>query len=45
MTLAWNDPEIGIAWPIADPLLSDKDRAGKTIADAVELLPRFEGSG
>jgi len=45
MTLAWNDPEIGIAWPIADPLLSDRDRAGRTIADALELLPRFEGSG
>jgi len=45
MTLAWNDPEIRIAWPIADPLLSDRDRAGRTIADALELLPRFEGSG
>jgi len=45
MTLAWNDPEIRIAWPIADPLLSDRDRAGRTIADALELLPRFEGRG
>ena len=45
MTLAWNDPEIRIAWPIADPLLSERDRAGRTIADALELLPRFEGSG
>ena len=45
LTLAWNDPEIGIAWPIADPLLSDKDRAGRTIADTLELLPRYEGSG
>lgn len=23
----WNDPDIGIAWPVADPILSDRDRA------------------
>ncbi|HVM32796.1 MAG TPA: dTDP-4-dehydrorhamnose 3,5-epimerase [bacterium] len=23
----WNDPELGITWPLASPLLSDKDRA------------------
>lgn len=22
----WNDPQLGIQWPIADPVLSDKDR-------------------
>jgi dTDP-4-dehydrorhamnose 3,5-epimerase len=27
-TLLWNDPEVGIKWPIAEPLLSDKDRRG-----------------
>ena len=25
--LMWNDPDIGITWPIADPLLSARDRA------------------
>lgn len=24
--LAWNDPDVGIEWPIADPIVSDKDR-------------------
>ncbi len=24
--LAWNDPDIGVAWPCDDPVLSDKDR-------------------
>ncbi|MBI5136215.1 MAG: dTDP-4-dehydrorhamnose 3,5-epimerase [Nitrospirae bacterium] len=24
--IRWNDPDIGIVWPVADPLLSDKDR-------------------
>jgi dTDP-4-dehydrorhamnose 3,5-epimerase len=23
----WNDPEINVAWPVADPILSEKDRA------------------
>ncbi|WP_372764327.1 dTDP-4-dehydrorhamnose 3,5-epimerase [Litorivivens sp.] len=36
-SLLWNDPEIGIDWPLVDaasPILSDKDRAGQTLADA-----------
>ena len=33
--LAWNDPDVGIEWPIRDPIVSDKDRrlpALKTLA-------------
>ena len=25
--LMWNDPEIGISWPVTDPILSARDRA------------------
>ena len=35
--LAWNDPTIGVAWPLIDgqmPRLSDKDRCGKLLAEA-----------
>ena len=28
VTLRWNDPEVGIAWPLKDPLVSDKDAKG-----------------
>lgn len=28
----WNDPAIGIQWPVSEPLLSDKDRALPTLA-------------
>ena len=24
--IAWNDPKLAITWPIADPILSDRDR-------------------
>jgi len=38
-SIAWNDPTIGIDWPLAaygitEPLLSDKDRAGLPLAQA-----------
>ena len=34
-TLRWDDPALGIAWPLAGvPLLSDKDRQGKPLGDA-----------
>jgi dTDP-4-dehydrorhamnose 3,5-epimerase len=34
--LAWNDPQVAIAWPLngLEPLLSDKDKRGRTFADA-----------
>jgi dTDP-4-dehydrorhamnose 3,5-epimerase len=34
--LLWNDPALGIAWPLTGaPIVSDKDRAGRPLADAV----------
>lgn len=34
-SILWNDPDIGIEWPIdTEPLLSGKDQAGKLLADA-----------
>ena len=38
--IAWNDPELGITWPIAEPLLSPKDAAAPRLKDAV-VLPRY----
>lgn len=32
-TLLWNDPALHIPWPIDDPVLSDKDRAGLPLAE------------
>ncbi len=45
--IAWNDPQIAIRWPIppaAEPLLSDKDKKGGTLATRPEAdLPVFQG--
>ncbi len=32
----WNDPEIGIEWPIRDPKLSQKDQIARTLAQWVQ---------
>lgn len=38
-TLLWNDPALGIAWPVeGEPILSDKDRQGVPLADAEYYL-------
>jgi len=40
-TLAWNDPEVGVAWPLEGtaPILSEKDRTrGRSLRD-VEAFP------
>jgi len=43
LSVLWNDPDIGIDWPLAgEPLLSAKDAAGLRLAD-VEQLPEYEG--
>jgi dTDP-4-dehydrorhamnose 3,5-epimerase len=39
LTVAWNDPAIGIAWPIAAPTLSAKDAAAPRLAEIREGLP------
>ena len=36
-TILWNDPEIGIDWPVTEPVISDKDAKGVPLRDA--LIP------
>jgi dTDP-4-dehydrorhamnose 3,5-epimerase len=36
--IAWNDPSLSIDWPVADPLLSDRDRQNSTLAEIGERL-------
>ena len=31
--IRWNDPEIGVAWPVAAPLLSERDQTSESFAD------------
>jgi dTDP-4-dehydrorhamnose 3,5-epimerase len=40
LTILWNDPELAIPWPVMDPILSDKDRAGRRLAEIQDFLGR-----
>jgi dTDP-4-dehydrorhamnose 3,5-epimerase len=40
--LIWNDPQIGIKWPIHEPILSAKDAVLPGWTEALDLLPSGE---
>jgi dTDP-4-dehydrorhamnose 3,5-epimerase len=40
--LIWNDPDLGIQWPIKNPSLSTKDAAGLTLQDVESKLPNYK---
>jgi dTDP-4-dehydrorhamnose 3,5-epimerase len=44
--ILWNDPDIGIPWPVQDPVLSGKDRVYPRLAEVPESrLPRYIPQG
>jgi dTDP-4-dehydrorhamnose 3,5-epimerase len=40
--VAWDDPEIAADWGVADPVLSERDRANTKRVDIAGRLPRWE---
>jgi len=43
LTVRWNDPALGIEWPVKDPIVSDKDRAAPLLSEIDrDRLPRYE---
>ena len=43
ITISWRDPEVAIEWPIADPLVSAKDREAPPLRSVLQLLQRHAG--
>ena len=41
-SIRFDDPDIGIDWPISNPVLSDKDQSAPLLRDT-PVLPEFEG--
>jgi dTDP-4-dehydrorhamnose 3,5-epimerase len=43
IAIAWDDPEIGIDWPIQSPQLSARDQQSRRLRDIPQdSLPRYE---
>jgi dTDP-4-dehydrorhamnose 3,5-epimerase len=41
--ILWNDPDIGIEWPIVNPILSDKDKNNQQLSKIDKIrLPEFK---
>ena len=36
--VVWDDPEIGVDWPVHDPILNEKDRRAPRLAEIVQRL-------
>jgi dTDP-4-dehydrorhamnose 3,5-epimerase len=39
--IAWDDPEIRVAWPIDKPVLSDRDKRHPSLSAVIGRLPSF----
>jgi dTDP-4-dehydrorhamnose 3,5-epimerase len=37
--VAWDDPAIGVQWPVDEPLVSDRDRANPRLEEITDELP------
>lgn len=45
LTIRYDDPALGIDWPVDEPAVSDKDRAGQHLAEIDRTrLPQWEGA-
>ncbi|MBE1159209.1 dTDP-4-dehydrorhamnose 3,5-epimerase [Dyella acidiphila] len=41
-SIAWNDADIGVDWPVSEPMISDKDAKAPMLADVpADRLPSF----
>jgi dTDP-4-dehydrorhamnose 3,5-epimerase len=40
--IAWNDPALGIPWPVREPLLSPRDTRHPTLAELTDRLPTWQ---
>ena len=43
LRIIWNDPTIGVKWPVAEPILSTGDQSARCLDELIDKLPRFEG--
>ena len=37
--IAWDDPDVGVEWPVDEPLLSERDKTAPRLAEVADSLP------
>jgi dTDP-4-dehydrorhamnose 3,5-epimerase len=37
--IAWDDPDVGVDWPVDEPLLSERDKLAPRLAEVADSLP------
>ena len=42
--IAWDDPDLAITWPLADPILSPRDRELPRMREFADRLPLYAGA-
>ena len=43
ITIAWDDPQLAIDWPVEKPVISEKDRRGVSLVEASARLSPSDG--
>lgn len=43
LTIRWNDPQIGVEWAVAAPVLSKRDAEAPLLGEVLDRLPRYGG--
>jgi len=38
ISIAWDDPDIGIEWPINEPIVSEKDKRAPRLKEMIDRL-------
>lgn len=44
IAIAWDDPDIGVPWPLDDPILSDQDRTAPLLSHVRDRLADWYGA-
>jgi dTDP-4-dehydrorhamnose 3,5-epimerase len=37
--IAWDDPDVGVEWPITEPMLSERDKTAPRLSEIADSLP------
>jgi dTDP-4-dehydrorhamnose 3,5-epimerase len=37
--IVWDDPDVGVEWPISEPLLSERDKTASRLSEIADRLP------